>query len=42
VPEIHRIRADARAALGDAGFAAAYRSGSTVTVATAIEASGLN
>jgi hypothetical protein len=41
VPEIHRIRAEARAALGDAGFEEAYRSGSTVTVATAADASGL-
>jgi predicted ATPase len=42
VPDVDRIQAEARAALGDAGFEAAYRSGATITVATAVEASGLD
>lgn len=41
VPDVDRIGDDARAALGDAGFEAAYRSGSSVTFASALEASGL-
>jgi tetratricopeptide (TPR) repeat protein len=41
VPQVDRIHAETRAALGDAGFETAYRSGSTLTVANAIEASGL-
>jgi tetratricopeptide (TPR) repeat protein len=41
VPDVDRIADEARAALGDAGFEAAYRSGSTVTFATAVEAAGL-
>jgi tetratricopeptide (TPR) repeat protein len=41
VPDVDRITAEARTALGDAGFAAAYASGETVTVATAVAAAGL-
>jgi predicted ATPase/DNA-binding SARP family transcriptional activator len=36
-----RVGAEARAALGDAGFEAAYRAGAAVTVATAAEATGI-
>jgi predicted ATPase/DNA-binding SARP family transcriptional activator len=36
-----RVTAQARAALGDAGFEQAYRSGSAVTMATALRATGL-
>ena len=39
--DVDRIEAAARAALGDAGFGEAYRSGGTVTVATARAAAGL-
>jgi predicted ATPase/DNA-binding SARP family transcriptional activator len=38
VPEVDAIEVQARAALGDAGFALAYRSGDDVTLATAAEA----
>jgi ATP/maltotriose-dependent transcriptional regulator MalT len=41
VPDVDRIEEEARAALGDAGYGAAYRSGATVTMATAGEAAGL-
>jgi hypothetical protein len=41
VPDVDRIADEARAALGGAGFEAAYRSGSSVTFETAIEAAGL-
>jgi predicted ATPase/DNA-binding SARP family transcriptional activator len=41
VPDVDRITAEARTALGDAGFAAAYASGESVTVATAVETAGL-
>jgi hypothetical protein len=41
LPDVDRIGAGARAALGDAGFDEAYRSGSSVTFATAVEAAGL-
>jgi predicted ATPase len=41
VPDVDRIAAEARTALGDAGFDAAYRSGLSVTYATAAEAAGL-
>jgi tetratricopeptide repeat protein len=41
VPDADRIAGEARAALGEAGFDAAYRSGSSVTFATAVEAAGL-
>jgi predicted ATPase len=41
VPDVDRIGDEARAALGDAGFEAAYRSGSSVTFETAVEAAGL-
>jgi tetratricopeptide (TPR) repeat protein len=41
VPDVDRVEAQARTALGDAGFAAAYASGGTVTIATAVEAAGL-
>jgi predicted ATPase/DNA-binding SARP family transcriptional activator len=37
VPEVDAIEREARAALGDAGFAEAYRSGDDVTLATAAE-----
>jgi hypothetical protein len=42
VPDVVRITLEARAALGDAGFEAAYRRGDGVTMATALAASGLN
>jgi hypothetical protein len=41
VPDTERVTAEARAALGDAGFEAAYRRAAGVTVATAAEAVGL-
>jgi predicted ATPase/DNA-binding SARP family transcriptional activator len=41
VPDVERITADARAALGDAGFEAAYHRGDGVTAATALATSGL-
>jgi tetratricopeptide (TPR) repeat protein len=41
VPDVDRITAEARTALGDAGFSAAYASGKTVTVATAVATAGL-
>jgi tetratricopeptide (TPR) repeat protein len=41
VSDVDRIEAEARAALGDAGFESAYQEGTTVTAATATEAAGL-
>jgi hypothetical protein len=41
VPDVDRIEEKARAALGDAGYEMAYRSGDTVTMVTAAEAAGL-
>jgi predicted ATPase/DNA-binding SARP family transcriptional activator len=41
VPDVHRIELDARAALGDAGFERAFRSGADVTIKTAVAAAGL-
>jgi predicted ATPase len=41
VPDVDRIEEKARAALGDAGYEVAYRSGDTVTMVTAAEAAGL-
>jgi predicted ATPase/DNA-binding SARP family transcriptional activator len=41
VPDVDRIEAEARAALGDAGYETAFHSGDTVTMATAAEAAGL-
>ena len=41
MPDTERVTALARAALGDAGFQQAYRSGDTVTMATAPAATGL-
>jgi predicted ATPase len=41
VPDVDRIEAAARAALGDAGFSDAYAKGSGVTAASALGASGL-
>jgi hypothetical protein len=41
VPDSDRIMIEARAALGDVSFAAAYGKAARVTVATATEASGL-
>jgi predicted ATPase/DNA-binding SARP family transcriptional activator len=41
VPDVERITIEARAALGDAGFEAAYHRGDGVTVATALAAGGL-
>ena len=42
VPDVERITFEARAALGDADFEAAYHRGDGVTVATALAASGLD
>ena len=42
VPDIERITFEARAALGDAGFEAAYHRGDGVTMVTALAASGLD
>ena len=42
VPDLDRIQAEARAALGDAGYQEAYRSGTSVTLSTAVAATGLN
>ena len=41
VPDVDRITAAARIALGDAGFSTAYASGTSVTVATAVATAGL-
>ena len=41
VSDVDRIAAEARAALGDAGFSRAYQDGTTVTTATAFAATGL-
>jgi predicted ATPase/DNA-binding SARP family transcriptional activator len=41
VPDLERITGEARAALGDAGFEAAYHRGAPTRTATAIEAAGL-
>jgi predicted ATPase len=41
VPDVDRIEREARAALGDAGFEQAYRSGSDVTIRTAVAAADL-
>jgi predicted ATPase/DNA-binding SARP family transcriptional activator len=41
VPDTERVALDARAALGDAGFEAAYHRGAPVTVPTALDAAGL-
>jgi hypothetical protein len=41
VPDVERIEAAAGDALGEAGFADAYRSGSDVTMATAAETAAL-
>jgi uncharacterized protein HemY len=41
VPDVERITLEARAALGDADFEAAYHRGDGVTMATALAASGL-
>jgi hypothetical protein len=42
LPDADRVEREARAALGDPGFEAAYRAGLLVTVATAVEAAGLD
>ena len=42
VPDVERITFEARAALGDAGFEAAYHRGDGVTPATALAATGLD
>ena len=42
VPDVEPITFEARAALGDAGFEAAYHRGDGVTLATALAASGLD
>jgi predicted ATPase/DNA-binding SARP family transcriptional activator len=42
VPDVARIEREARAALGDPDFAAAYREGLAVTVATAVAFAGLD
>jgi hypothetical protein len=41
VPDVDRIEREARAALGDAGFEQAYRSGSDVTIKNAVAAADL-
>ena len=41
MPDTDRITALARAELGDAGFERAYRAGGQVTIATALQATGL-
>jgi predicted ATPase/DNA-binding SARP family transcriptional activator len=41
VPDVDRIELEARAALGDAGFERAFRSGADVTIKTAVAAAGL-
>jgi ATP/maltotriose-dependent transcriptional regulator MalT len=42
LPDVDRIERAARAALGDPGFDACYADGGTVTVATAVAATGLH
>lgn len=42
LPDTERIEFDARAALGDAGYVAAYRRAAGVSVATALAAAGLS
>jgi hypothetical protein len=42
MPDTERLTVLARAALGDAAYRQAYRSGASVTMATAAEATGLS